>query len=217
MSEAFSNVTVAEIIARPWQSKTLYSIKQTQSDDIIGIGEKTPTFTQGSVVSFTAKKNARGYYNMEANSLQIHEGVAPDPVATQKKAAPKPAVTKTVSRDDYWGNKEKKDIEKDERYQTQDIPRMSFSASQERAVALVCAALANDCIALGSAKGKRMDILLAQVDEVTKRFYVQSMNAPEYHKEILADAAKVAEAQEIETVADIGQPEVVKDEEDWEE
>ena len=70
------------------------------------------------------------------------------------------------AKDAYWDNKEKHDKEVV-------APRINFSASQRDAIALVVAALENDCLSLGAAKGKRLDLLLEQVDKVTERFVEQ--------------------------------------------
>lgn len=195
----FENVTVTEVIAREWNGKTLYSLKHTGSDDTIGAGEGTPKFQQGSVISFTAKQNTKGFYNMDRTTLQVSSQApasVPEPAATASKPAAQRASSSGSSRDDYWAKKEARDVEKDARYQAQDIPRMSFSASQERAVHLVAAALTNDCIALGQSKGKRMDILLEQVDIVTRRFFLQSMDAPGILARAEEEAAQVMAAKD---------------------
>jgi hypothetical protein len=61
-----------------------------------------------------------------------------------------------------------------------DIPRMTFNACQDRAVALVAAALAHDALSFGAvAKGKKLDMLLDYVDLVAERFVRQTLEAPE--------------------------------------
>lgn len=82
------------------------------------------------------------------------------------------------SRDDYWKDKETRDLEREQRYQAVVEPRMIVMAAQERAVIAVSAALAHDCLSFGSTtKGKKFDMLLDFVDEATAHFVRQAVNA----------------------------------------
>ena len=121
---------------------------------------------------------------------------APSP-GTRGNSKPTGRSTGGQSRDGYWADKEKRDLEKDKRYQAVDVPRMSFSASQERAVTLVSAALANGALSFGNvAAGKKLDMLLGFVDQVTDRFFLQSMHAHEHVAKLEAQAAREATAQD---------------------
>lgn len=82
------------------------------------------------------------------------------------------------ARDNYWKEKEDRDILRETRYQEVVEPRMIVMAAQERAVGVVAAALANDCLSFGStAKGLKFEMLLGFVDEATEHFVKQALNA----------------------------------------
>ncbi len=82
------------------------------------------------------------------------------------------------ARDNYWKEKEERDIEREKRYQEVVEPRMIVMAAQERAVGVVAAALANDCLSFGNtAKGAKFDMLLGFVDEATTHFVRQALSA----------------------------------------
>lgn len=84
------------------------------------------------------------------------------------------------SRDNYWKDKEDRDIAREARYQEVVEPRMVVMAAQERAVGVVAAALANDCLSFGNtAKGLKFEMLLGFVDEATDHFIKQALNATE--------------------------------------
>jgi hypothetical protein len=84
------------------------------------------------------------------------------------------------SRDNYWKDKEDRDMLREKRYQEVVEPRMIVMAAQERAVGVVAAALANDCLSFGNtAKGAKYEMLLNFVDEATEHFVKQSLNATE--------------------------------------
>jgi hypothetical protein len=123
--------------------------------------------------------------NVKLETVQVGNaptggGAAPAQPAQQSSPRSSNNTGGGQNRDGYWAAKEAKDAEKDKRYQEQDIPRMSFSASQDRAVNLVAAALAHDCLSFGTMKkGDKLDYLLQCVDQVTDRFFMNSIHAPE--------------------------------------
>ena len=108
-------------------------------------------------------------------------------------------------RDGYWSAKEGRDLVRDERYQAVDVPRMSFAGAQDRAVRLVSAMLATDVLPVSTAKkANKYDIVLATVQEVTNRFFLENMHAHER----LAHLEQLA----VEAVSNMGQEEVSEDE-----
>ena len=75
------------------------------------------------------------------------------------------------ARQKYWENKEIRDIEVVE-------PRITIAASRTAAIQVIDIALRHDALAFGNAsKGAKLGMILDFVDEVTARFYAQSMNA----------------------------------------
>ena len=138
--------------------------------------------------------NAIPFKEGESIAFILNEKGEVDPKSVIAAAAPAaPAATTATGgagKDNYWAAKE-------ERYQAVDVPRMSFSAAQDRAVRLVSAALAADALSFGTvAKGKRLDMLLGYVDQVTDRFFLQSIEAPEHLKVV----QERAEAEDSATI-----------------
>lgn len=183
----------------------LYSFQIDSSRRWFRLGRKQPTFQQGDVISFENDDKGNVDYNSlvtgGAPAAPPRQGGAPRAANRQGGGRPAPASGGGgQTRDGYWAEKEARDLQKDKRYQEVDVPRMSFSASQERAVALVSAALANDALSLGQKKGERLDLLLEYVDQVTDRFFVDSMNAHKRLSEILANGPSKAGATEDDLV-----------------
>lgn len=190
---------VSQVSCKPWSDpKTgrvinLYSFQIEGSNRWFRTGENEPTFRQGEFITFTNDAKA----NVKLQSVTVGNasgGGAPAPAAAPNNSAPQqqPAARPSgVSRDDYWANKEAKDVAKDERYQTVDIPRMSFSATFQPAVDVVCAALANDALSFGTTKkGDKLDYLLDCVDQVHDRFFVQAMASHERLQNLTAGTAE---------------------------
>ena len=126
---------------------------------------------EGNYISFTADARSG---NVDFKSVEKVEGEAP-------ARAPKPTASRKSSgsassgggRNDYWEQKAIRDVEVTE-------PRISYSAAQKNATALVTAALTHDLLSFGNAaKGKRLDMLVDFVEETTLRLAKLQLAAPE--------------------------------------
>lgn len=200
---------VSQVSCKPWSDpKTgrvinLYSFQIEGSNRWFRTGENEPTFRQGEFITFTNDAKA----NVKLQSVTVGNAPAsPAPSAPPSTPARQSSGTAPTgnSRDDYWANKEAKDVAKDERYQTVDIPRMSFSATFQPAVDVVCAALANDALSFGTMKkGDKLDFILDCVDQVHDRFFVQAMASHERLKNLtVGTAEELSREQEQELAYD---------------
>ena len=155
---------------------TMYSFQTDQDDDWIGCGTKQPPFNEGDNITFAWEFNNKGYKTLvDGSVVKLQQAAAP--------SAGKPAGGR-VSRDDYWRNKEARDIEIVE-------PRITLSASRTAAIQVIGLALQHDAIVFGNAaKGAKLGIILDAIDEVTGRYYQQSMG------DIIEDMADAAEADD---------------------
>lgn len=138
---------------------------------------------EGSAVTFMYNEG-----NMQVDLSSVQQTTAPQAAPTPApQGSPRPQGGSTApaqrggggnSRENYWQEKEQRDIERQEHYHNVEVPRISFSAAQDRAVNLVSAALAADALSFGnSRKGDRVDMILDYVDQVTDRFFINSMYA----------------------------------------
>ena len=147
---------------------TLYSFQVEGERGWFRTGTTRPPVAKGSAYRFVVD-TTKG--NVELDSIEAVEGSevtrAPSPSANSRRNSGKfPPKGSGNDRDTYWKDKDKyyKDVE---------VPRITWSSCQTRAIEVVKMALANEAINLGTAKNKRLDNLLAVVDEVTTRFYNQ--------------------------------------------
>jgi hypothetical protein len=70
-----------------------------------------------------------------------------------------------TTKDDYWANREARDLEKERVYREEDIPAIRRSKAYEVAGHVLESAVTADALSFGSAaKGKRFDMLLAMLD-----------------------------------------------------
>lgn len=170
---------VSNTSAKEWPGRngtvTLYSFQLEGDRNWYRCGSVKPPFNKGDMIEFQYQTDAKG-----ANTLQ--EGSVVKMEHSPAKAAPPPgtAFTKAApikenwdARAAYWDAKEKREIEVVE-------PRITLSASRTAAIAVVGLALQHDAIPFGNAaKGARLGIILDAVDEVTNRYYAQSMKGAE--------------------------------------
>jgi predicted TIM-barrel enzyme len=84
-----------------------------------------------------------------------------------------------VSKDEYWANKEARDIAKEERFTAVSEPRMALSVAVQAAADIVVAAIGKDVLSFGNAsKAKRLDMLADFTKQVAKDLAKFIHNAP---------------------------------------
>ena len=139
-----------------------------------GAGFNGVTCQQGDTVSFTVEQNGQ-YLNVVRNSLQVIGGGTPQQ-PQQQYQAPAQSYAKPqrrsessgggMTKDDYWKNREERDVETQKRIQLQ--------AARKAAVAACSAALQAGILPVPAKKADAFDAFLAVVDEVTERYNNQT-------------------------------------------
>jgi hypothetical protein len=172
----------------------LYSFRLQGVDQWFNCSSKAPNFGKGQTIKFNMKGK-----NVDMDSVVIVEDA---PAA----AAPAPAGVTTgtagtssagISRDDYWANKEARDIERDERYKTVAEPRMALSVATECAAQVISAGLASDSIGFGNtAKSKRQDLLVEAVKHVALELAEFIHDAPNLLGQERGDSAGLFETED---------------------
>ena len=186
---------VSKVSTKEWydskkgQNINLYSFQLEGNNRWFRTGTNRPPCNQGDSVSFTV--NEKG--NVDTRSFQ--KGASTN--GTQGNGGSARPAQAATGGGTNWAERDK--------YQRETVePRITFQASRAQAVALVTAALANDALSFGStAKGKKLDMLLEMVDQVTDRFTLQATHATEHLAELEADAAAVLESTDVDTEGDI--------------
>lgn len=176
MSTRTMTGVVSKISEKDWYDRkageniTLYSFALDGEKGWFRTGTTRPPMNEGDYVRFVVD-TTKG--NVELESIEQVEGTAPTraPRASDnsgRRFPPKKGGSGGTAsqRDDYWKDKEKY-------YKEVEVPRITFSACQSRAIEVVKLALGNDALSLGTKKSERLENLLAVVDEVTERFVEQ--------------------------------------------
>ena len=171
---------ISMVSAKPWEGRngpiTLYSFQIEGDRRYFRTGTTPIAVNEGQAVSFT----------MTGKGTDVENVTPIDAAAVRQAPAPQgqaPAARASGGRDNYWEKKEQRDINFTQ-------PQITYQASQRDAVSVVEMALAHEAIPFGGAtKGKRLDIILAAVDQVTERFYKQRQAAPDFfEQDVMGDA-----------------------------
>lgn len=161
---------VSNTSAKDWKGRngnvTLYSFQIEGDKGWYRCGTDKPAFSMGDSISFEYEEQ-NGNRTLVAGSV-TKVAAAPATRAPAVKTSGK-VQENWDARAKYWDDKEKRDIEVVE-------PRITLSASRTAAIQVIGLALAHEAIVFGNAsKGARLGIILDAIDEVTARYYDQSM------------------------------------------
>jgi hypothetical protein len=179
MSDKTFKGTIAEFFEREWKDRNtnqdiiLRSFKLNNENRFFRTGTNALKQGVGDSISFVAD----GKGNVDLKSVEaIDASDAPAPKAQSRGSA------SGGGANGYWEKKAQRDQEVTE-------PRISYSAAQKNATALVAAALAADILSFGqAAKGKKLDMLVDYVEQTTLRLAQMQIAAPEILKEANNDS-----------------------------
>jgi hypothetical protein len=148
-----------KVIAKKLSNGFIHSVK---IDDVwYGAGFKRPAAQEGEYVEFEWYTNDKGYATIKGEITVINR---PATAAQQAPARQAPGgVGGAVTKDQYWENKEARDVNIQKGIQ--------FQAARNAAINVADVLLKNDCLSLGQAKAKKTDILLAFIDELTVKYF----------------------------------------------
>jgi hypothetical protein len=171
---------VQKIVTKDWDGPqgqvTLYSFTLEGNKAWFRTGKMNPAkfgIKEGKSIKFSSDE--RG--NVDYKSVTVlADGEIQRAPAPASRGGSTPVA---ASRDSYWEAKEARDVAKDERYQTVDIPRMTYCGAQELAVKVVELTIANGGITLPAKKSAILDTLISVVDEVALTLAKKRMAAPE--------------------------------------
>lgn len=148
----------------------LYSFQIEGDKRYFRTGQNEPEFEEGDGVKFTFNTQGNKVDFKSIEVIDVEEAArAPKPTRTKSSAGRSTRTAGGNSREDYWANKAKREVEVIE-------PRITYAASAHDATAVVVAALQSDALSFGStAKGKKLDMICDFVDLVAARFYQKRM------------------------------------------
>lgn len=127
-----------------------------------GCGKDRPSFSEGDYINFTFTRRGN-FMNMDMNSVQKKEGsVQQSPsIANAAKSAGGAGSSK-----EYWENKEARDANVQ--------AAIHWQSSRSNAIAAVQAMVQAEVVKMPSAQGKKYDVFMSLVDEVTERYFADT-------------------------------------------
>lgn len=177
---------VSRLYTKDWNGRDgavkLYSFQVEGNNRYFRLGTTPPSFRETDTVTFEADANGN------ATNIEVTRGTGEPASDTGQTTSPtrtarnwtKPTASTGGNKDQYWKDKEQRDIEREERYQSVVEPRITYSSAQSDAVRLVSVALQHDMLTFGNAnKSAKLGLLLDYVDQVTMRFAQNRIRAAE--------------------------------------
>lgn len=156
-----TQTTVEFVKSNNHNGKALYSFKG--SDNVwYNTGTRQPP-AKGSFVEFDAEPNAAGY--LQAKNIVILPSPEANVVSPKNFAKSVTKGAAQVSKDEYWSNRESRDIE------NQKV--ISLQSCRNSAIALVAAFLQNQVVPAPK-KADYEEFVRLMVDKYTKLFYEQN-------------------------------------------
>lgn len=176
MSDSTFKGVVSKLYEKDWTDRdsgdeiVLHSFQIESSRRYFRTGTRKPTFNEGESISFVADDKSGNVDLKSVKQIEAETVQAPKPQAVSGGSSA--TAGGATSRDAYWANKEKYDLEVR-------APTIAYSAAQKNATAIVAAALGADALSFGStAKGKRLDMLVDFIELVTLRLAALQTQAP---------------------------------------
>jgi hypothetical protein len=150
---------ISKMNERDWGSKKIYSW-QIEGNGGWFRAESKPPCQIGDACEFSGesanKIDVSTFGGIKKSDLKKEAAAQED---ARREAPP-------TSSPDYWRWKQLHDLEREDYFQRKD--------ARADATRIVCAALDNDVLSLGSTKGKKLDILVGMINQVTTQLVEES-------------------------------------------
>ena len=182
MGETFTGV-VQKHLTKPWGSKVFYSFTLQGRDGIFGTGLSKPPAV-GASITFEARTNPKGFLEADTKTIQYRADGEPTTAVVPKSNG-------GLTKDQYWTNKEARDIKND--------AARELGATRNTAIAIIDLMLKHEAIPLPKKLADRQDYLFEVLDKYTNKLMGKGYDS----------SPKAVEAKET------SEAEITKEEENW--
>lgn len=156
---------VQRVLTKDFRGKMLYSFSLGEDKPLFGLGGVKPNFNEGDEISFEYILNNKGYPVVDGKSVKVVDRSNGTP-----QAAPAQARSPATSREEYWLNKEARDIETQK--------RISFQAARNSSIETFSKAVELGLVSLGQKKDEKFDNFLRGINKLTLQTYWEYQDSP---------------------------------------
>ena len=152
-----------------------------------GNGYQRPNAEEGQEAKFQWSQNDRGYRDIKQGTLRSRG--APSAPAEQKGAKAGANRGNAAAREQFWADKEARDIDTQK--------RISFQAAVNSALTLVNAAMERELISIPKSKkaSEKLDAYVAIVMEQAEELFRTYQNLPDNYEEIMGNSDEQEQEQ----------------------
>lgn len=155
---------------RPFNGTMLYSFRVSTEDKYFRTGSIDPNISKNDFIQFDyVEKN--GNYSVVLPSLKhvAREESSPAPSASGGTGSARGV----VGRDDYWANKEARDVEKDKVWEATNL-RIQYQSARNAAISVVDILVRDKILKLSdAAKADNVAVVLGKIDDLTDAFFAK--------------------------------------------
>ena len=174
--------TIKKILTKDWGNKTLYSVVLNETDKIYGLGAFRIKAKPGDSIKFESTVNAKGYPEINTKTLEVTENKEATHVGVTAQSAVRGS--NGLSKDDYWGRKELRDLRQDE--------LREIGATRNTAVEWIKFLMEKEALKLPVKVADREASLNALLDDYVNKFRGIGKTAPAKAKETTETNATAA-------------------------
>jgi hypothetical protein len=165
---------VQKIIDKEWGETKFYSFFLKGQDGLYSLGEHSPTFKVGDSIKFEVKQKGKYLYAQDivpwtGDGVQTAPAVGAT-VSRQNSYSGKGSFKGNAKKDEYWDEKEARDIER-ERYQREVTqPRIEIQAARNAAIEAARFLIEKEFVKTPTKQADKYDTYLALVNQLTDEF-----------------------------------------------
>ena len=149
-----------------FKGRVLYSFILKNDDRWFRTGMVKPEIKKGDHVEFSFEEKDGGY-SAQIDTITVLPSSSGEPIRGQSS---RNFVGGGNQKDDYWANKESRDIEND-RYKRDNDIRIQHQSARNAAITLVDILLREKALKLPESPGKMYDVIMGKITDLTHQFF----------------------------------------------
>lgn len=156
-----------------YKGETLYSFRLKNEDRWYRCGTKQPAISKNDLIEFEYE-DKDGFGNVDVNSIKrVDLGASSDTPAV--RTAEYRGNSGGLSKDDYWKNKETRDMANEEHRKGNEL-RIQYQSARNAAITVVDILLREKILKLAAKAEDNVSVVLGKIEDLTNEFFAKCTN-----------------------------------------